>query len=565
MADDFALVEYASHPENLLHDLVGSHAGVRYVHLAWRPLVTVSTGFDAFFFGANPWGNLLAPGLSHLLGVFAFYLLLRRLGRGGLLSGLAATLYLLHPLAQLSFPWGTARADPLAAAGMLAGLLAHLRAPPRAAPWGALPFFFLALATKETGCAFPLFAIAVDCAAGRRRRLSAYLPYVLLLGAYLGVRTAFLGTPAGGYAFIARAFAERPLATLDAALRGIARVGSFLLWGGGSRLAAAAAVAGLGLVTARIARRGAPSLRSMAGSACVLAGALGPLLPLLSPVGDITNCRPLYLLVPAVVGLLALAAGSPAILGLFCVPMLFGQTPLPAIRASERFNRELHGAVLELGRRAREGPPLVIDLPREEVLVPYRMFWGLDRLHAPPFAPSFRRIVLSCPLLPWGRSFDAGRWPVLRGLRVGAVGEPPDRVLAVLGDASPPTPQRVADLALPITARLLEAVGRGEVSPGIPVGSPPGTETRVLFLTGYGAAELPVRVDAAGKVPLREILAAPCGHPGAPVPFFHLLVVNLDMERSPLFYVALPAPDEGLVELEFDRGALSFLSSLPRG
>ncbi|MCI0587720.1 MAG: hypothetical protein L0323_12840 [Planctomycetes bacterium] len=559
MADDFAVLEYASHPGNLLRDFGGPHCGVDYVNRVWRPLVTISSGFDAYFFGANPWGNLLAPGLFHLVAAFAFYLLLRRIGGTIPLCALAAAIFLAHPIAQLSAYWGTARADPLALSWMLAGLLVHLRTPEGAPTWRATPLFALGLATKEPACGFLLFAFAVDVAAGRRRAPRAYLPYLLLLAAFFCVRVAALGTPTGGYGFFGALASGRGLRLL---LEGMRRVSTFLFWGGGETPSAVVAALGLLLAAIRLVR--GASLRASLALLCASAGAIGPLLPLFSPEGDLVNCRPLYLLVPASVGILAAGARSIVALGLVGLPMLLAYGPVPAMRASERFNREVHGAVLDLGRRTPEGSPLLIDLPREEVLVPYRLFWGVDRMHAPPFAPSFRRILLSSPLHPRGRVVDSGAWPILQGLRVGSGEGPLATIASVVGEAAPPVPRRTPDLAGPITADLLEAIARGEVSPGFPAPGRPGEEVGVLFLTGYGSAELRVRVGPGGKVPLKDVLAAPCLAGRAPVPLWYMLMVNLDMEMSPLHYVGLPPPDGGLVEIEFGPSAFSYFATLLR-
>src|SRR5262245_46731609 len=558
MADDYSVVEYASHPGNLLRDFAGPHCGVAYVNRVWRPLVTVSTGFDAAFFGANPWGNLLAPGLSHLVAAFAFYVLLRRIGRTIPLSVLAAAMFVAHPIAQLSCYWGTARADPLAFAWMLAGLLVHLRTPPESPAWRATPLFALALATKEPACGFPLFAFAVDVAAGRRRPPRSYLPSVLPPAAYFGVRVASLGTLTGGYGFFGATASLRGIRLL---LEGLARVGAFLLWGGGGTLPAA--IASLGLLVAAVRLVRGASARAALALLCASAGAIGPLLPLFAPEGDLVNCRPLYLVVPAAIGGLAVASRSPLALGLLGVPLFLAHSPVPAIRANERANRGIHGAVLDLGRRTPEGTPLLIDLPREEVLVPYRLFWGVDRLHTPPFAPVFRRILLSSPLLPTAPAIDPGKWKVLRGLRVGK-GEDPGEVASVVGEERPRVPRRAPDLRDPITAGLLWEIARGERSPGIPTGAPPGAEVDVLFLTGYGSADLRVRADREGKVPLKEILAAPCSRGGASPPLWYMLMVNLDMELSRLHFVEPSAPGGGLVEIEFDPSAFSFFAALLR-
>ncbi len=167
----------------------------------YRPLRTLSFRVVALVTpGAT--GQRVVSLLIHLLNGLLLFLLLRRLpGKGHDLPALLGALaFLLHPLATESVAWISSRGDLLAMTGMLAGLLFHLSSR-RGAGILSLCCFAAGLLSKESAVVFLLLLPVVDGyrfgLSGIRARLVSYLPFVLVLAGYLGVRLLVLGP--GGF------------------------------------------------------------------------------------------------------------------------------------------------------------------------------------------------------------------------------------------------------------------------------------------------------------------------------------------------------------------------------
>jgi hypothetical protein len=422
--------------------------------------------------------------------------------------------------------------------------------------------FLLALATKETGIAFPLLAVGLDLLAERRRRWFHYGPAFLLAGLYLAWRTFLFGTPLGGYAIQSGVVA---VTQMPQALAGLVRAALVLLapseswpwW-----------LLDLGVLLAAgvlLWRRWLRSWRAVVGAGLLLAATLGPLLPFLQGQSGLWSMRYFYLAAAAVIGLLAAIAQRAWIVGALAVSMLAGSQPVVAIQEWEHANRVTLAQVQHRGESTARGTPVLIDASREIVVHPNRLLWGVDRLHAPPFSTDFRRILVLHPLHPLAPRPEAARWPVLACARAPAYPYLVDLngwdPLAAWSGEPVPAPRRVPDLSQPITDGLLRDITDGRATPGFSTSATPGSKASVLFLTAQGMAELPVTIGADGKVALKDVLTAPVT-PG--LPLLSLLVNSLDMELSPLYYLCLSTQPRELVEIEFARSALPFLLQLIR-
>ncbi len=164
----------------------------------YRPIRTLSFRVVRRFFEGAP-GQRIFSLLLHLANGFLLFLLLRQfLGREtGWPPILGALAFLLHPLATESVAWISSRGDLLAMTGILGGLLFH-GSSRRGARLLSLLCFALGLLSKESAVVLPLLLVVVDGFSGGRalvrRRLVSYLPYLILLGLYVGLRLAVLDT-----------------------------------------------------------------------------------------------------------------------------------------------------------------------------------------------------------------------------------------------------------------------------------------------------------------------------------------------------------------------------------
>lgn len=182
-----------------------------------RPLTNVSYALDFARTGLDPRGYHETNILLHALNTFLLFVLARRWfelfapddGAGGstvgtLAAATAASLFAVHPLLSGAVGYVSARAELLAATGMLANLtVLYGRAPCEERPsWTAVApaglFFGLALGAKETAVMLPVvYALAeflLRPAMARHRLLRIHLPLILGVMILAAVRIAWYTT-----------------------------------------------------------------------------------------------------------------------------------------------------------------------------------------------------------------------------------------------------------------------------------------------------------------------------------------------------------------------------------
>lgn len=202
LADDFILLEW-SQPRTIEHarsyfatDWGGETNRGGY----YRPLVNLSFGVDWWLHGNEPRGHHVTNLAMHLAATLALYALARRfLSTLGAL--VTASLFIVHPLHDLSVLWLSGRTDLLCAIFFFATLALAL-SPSSLVRWLAVPAFALALLAKEMAVTVPLIlglqALARSREHGRwidrvwdAARTTA--PVLAVLAAYLALRVAILG------------------------------------------------------------------------------------------------------------------------------------------------------------------------------------------------------------------------------------------------------------------------------------------------------------------------------------------------------------------------------------
>lgn len=202
LADDFILLEW-SQPRTIEH--ARSYFGTDWgggVNRGgyYRPLVNLTFGFDWWLHGNEPRGHHLTNLAMHLAATLVLFALARRfLSTLGAL--VTASLFLVHPLHDLSVLWLSGRTDLLCAIFFFATLALAL-SPSARARWLAVPAFAAALLAKEMAVTAPLIlglhALARAREPGRwidrawdAARMTG--PLLVVLAAYLALRVAILG------------------------------------------------------------------------------------------------------------------------------------------------------------------------------------------------------------------------------------------------------------------------------------------------------------------------------------------------------------------------------------
>ncbi|MFM9098572.1 MAG: tetratricopeptide repeat protein [Phycisphaerales bacterium] len=200
----------------------------------WYPLVFLSFWAQHAVHGLEPAGYHLVNVVLHGLSAFLLWRLLRALGLAG--AGLAATLFLLHPMQVESVAWVTERKNVLSMAFALGAILAWVRwlsvpAGGRGAvrhAAAAFALFVLAMLSKTTAVAVPVAMAAVawwrpwPALAGEARpvrRVAVVLAPFFVLGIAMGLFTAWIEVTvvgASGGAEFRRGLAERVLQAAQA-------------------------------------------------------------------------------------------------------------------------------------------------------------------------------------------------------------------------------------------------------------------------------------------------------------------------------------------------------------
>lgn len=142
-----------------------------------RPITNLSLAINYALGGADPWGYHVVNGLIHLVcGLLLFGVVRRTLvqprfegrfaARADVLAGVAALLWLVHPLQTAAVTYISQRAESLASACMLGALYAFIRALDSRAPcrWLAVSVMcgWMGMGAKEIAALLPVIVVLYD-------------------------------------------------------------------------------------------------------------------------------------------------------------------------------------------------------------------------------------------------------------------------------------------------------------------------------------------------------------------------------------------------------------------
>ena len=168
----------------------------------YQPLLSLSFMADFSLWGLKPWGyhltNTILHGANSILSYF-----LARIYVTPVTALMAALLFAVHPIHTEAVTYISGRGELIMAFFLLSGVLVFLKSE-KYTSWPlylvSLPFFFLALLTKETAVIFPLLLLAADVTAfpsawqsDPSRRLARQIGPLLVLGAFYSLRYVFVG------------------------------------------------------------------------------------------------------------------------------------------------------------------------------------------------------------------------------------------------------------------------------------------------------------------------------------------------------------------------------------
>ncbi len=189
---------------DLAHLFFSSQVGLWY-----RPLGFTSLWLDYALFHQHLWAYHLQNIFLHFANAWLISILAKLLGRSETAARWAGALYLTAAVTFEPVIWPGARFDLLAMLFTALALIASIRfltEADRRSPFAAIAFYALALCSKESAYAFPVFLAILLLAwpfdatlPGRSRRIALLGAGVLAVtGLMLGIRLAVLGG-AGGY------------------------------------------------------------------------------------------------------------------------------------------------------------------------------------------------------------------------------------------------------------------------------------------------------------------------------------------------------------------------------
>lgn len=173
---------------------------------SYRPLLFLSYLLDYSLWGTEPWGYHLTNLLLHLSATLLVYGLLG-LFLPAVQAFLAALIFGLHPVHVENVSYISGRPDLLMTWFLLAGALLFAASRRYSSPSlyvASLPFFLLALFSKEAALVYPLLLLGLDFAGsvrgetGGRRLLLRFIAPAALAGLYLAARTWGVGLPVLG-------------------------------------------------------------------------------------------------------------------------------------------------------------------------------------------------------------------------------------------------------------------------------------------------------------------------------------------------------------------------------
>lgn len=180
----------------------------------YRPVQTLSFMVDYHFWQLKPFGYHLTNLIFHMAAVLMVFLVMARIFRNPDIGLLASFMFAIHPINTEAVTYIAGRADPMSAFFFLLSVYAYMKfrdLQKRRLVLVSLISFALALLTKEAVLVLPLVIILYDALILKEKALTRanirnYMPYIILLLAYVFLRLFVLGVPLG--------FKERPLLSL---------------------------------------------------------------------------------------------------------------------------------------------------------------------------------------------------------------------------------------------------------------------------------------------------------------------------------------------------------------
>ncbi|MFQ5480850.1 MAG: tetratricopeptide repeat protein [Thermodesulfobacteriota bacterium] len=214
--DDYFIVENSSKSGLGLYQIARFFIDKNAYHAPgeiYRPLYLFSFALDYRIYGSSPWGWHLTNICLHIINsVLVYFFALSLLsGRGdldeptrrvGLAALGAALVFAVHPVHTESVAWIKGRDDMLACVFILASFIFYIAYSHRQKGLkyycASIITFIPALLSKEMALTLPLLFILYELCfkpSGLRRGkgLTALVPFFVLAGLYLGVRTAVTG------------------------------------------------------------------------------------------------------------------------------------------------------------------------------------------------------------------------------------------------------------------------------------------------------------------------------------------------------------------------------------
>lgn len=221
LADDFVHVTYLTqviprHPELLLSNFYSNWMQTEGTQF-YRPFISLTLAFDYLVWGANAFGFHLSNTLYQIAASILLFLTSRRMlsefsrRQATTVAFFAAALFAGQPLHPEVVSWIIGRVDSVCAVFFLASFWLFLRATQqssRLSAWMSYGAFALSLLSKEMAVVLPptlsLYVfVAQPGGSSMKQRLFKVVSqtgiFWLMLFAYLGIRTAALGTLTGGY------------------------------------------------------------------------------------------------------------------------------------------------------------------------------------------------------------------------------------------------------------------------------------------------------------------------------------------------------------------------------
>ncbi len=176
----------------------------------YRPMVTLVNFVNHHVLGKTTYGYHIVNLGFHALNAILLYFLIFLLFKRELLSLLTALFFAAHPIHTNSVVWISGRTDLIACFFVLVTLILFFKRKDHAGTWrsilsaGAIFTYALALFSKEMALALPLFLFVWDYVSERdsiKKKITPYLPYLVVTILYLVLRIAAIGNLGTGESY----------------------------------------------------------------------------------------------------------------------------------------------------------------------------------------------------------------------------------------------------------------------------------------------------------------------------------------------------------------------------